>query len=178
MPIASSPRAFLGGLLLLVASVAALSCASTSPVIPADALIPLGTYGGDSGGMIVGDTAMHLHIGCTFGDVSGHVPVDASGRFDVAGSYMLRAYPIPVGPTVPARFTGTIDGDRIVVSATIDDTVAHQTVVHGPVSLRLGVEPRLANCPICRRPARTRGAVAFRRIALTAVTARARRPTT
>ena len=166
MPIASSPRAFLGGLLLLVASVAALSCASTSPVIPADALIPLGTYGGDSGGMIVGDTAMHLHIGCTFGDVSGRVPVGADGRFDVAGSYTLRAYPITVGPAVPARFTGTIDGDRVVVTATIDDTVAHQTVVRGPVSVRLGVEPKLGPCPICRRPVLTGGR------------ARARRPTT
>ena len=87
----------LGALLLLVAlvgTVAALSCASTSPVVPADLQIPLGTYGGDSGGMIVGDTAMHLHIACTFGDVSGRVPVDASGRFDVTGSYMLGASPL------------------------------------------------------------------------------------
>src|SRR4051812_34901253 len=152
MPIASSPRALLGWVLLLVAAVTALSCASTSPVVPGDLQIPLGTYGGDSGGMIVGDTAMHLHIGCTFGDVSGRVPVDANGRFDVAGSYMLRAYPITIGPAVPARFTGTIDGDRIVVLATIDDTVEHRTVVHGPVSLRLGVEPKLGPCPICRRP--------------------------
>jgi hypothetical protein len=54
--------------------------------------------------MIVGDTAMHLHIGCTFGDVSGRVPLGANGQFDVAGSYLLRAYPIAVGPTMPARF--------------------------------------------------------------------------
>src|SRR3982750_3542190 len=125
MPIASSPHVLLGGLLSLVAAVATLSCASASPIVPADLLLPLGTYGGGSGGMIVGDTAMHLHIGCTFGDVSGRVPVDASGRFDVAGSYMLRAYPITIGPSVPARFTGTIDDDRIVVTVTIDDTVAH-----------------------------------------------------
>src|SRR6478736_5362036 len=152
MLIASSPRALLGGLLSLVAAVATLSCASASPVVPADLLLPLGAYGGDGGGMIVGDTAMHLHVGCTFGDVSGRVPVDANGRFDVAGSYMLRAYPVTVGPSVPARFTGTIDGDRVVVMATIDDTVEHRTVVHGPVSVRLGVEPKLGPCPICRRP--------------------------
>jgi hypothetical protein len=166
MPIASSPRAFLGGLLLLVAAVATLSCGSASPVVAADALIPLGSCGGDSGGMIVGDTAMHLHIGCTFGDISGRVPVTANGRFDVAGSYTLRAYPVAVGPAVPARFTGTIDGDRVVVTATVDDTVSHQTVVRGPVSVRLGVEPKLGPCPICRRPV------------LTAGRARARRPTT
>ena len=152
MPTASSPRTVLGIMSAAIAVIAALNCAAASPVVPADGLLPLGTYGGDSGGMIVGDTSMHLHVGCTFGDVSGRVPVDASGRFDVAGSYMLRAYPIAVGPSVPARFTGTIDGDRVVVTATIDDTVEHRTVVHGPVSVRLGVEPNLGPCPICRRP--------------------------
>src|SRR5881398_1392950 len=160
------------------AIVLVLACSGSPSVPPFDGLLPLGTWGGDSGGMIVGDTAMHLHIGCTFGDVSGRVPVDANGRFDVTGSYMLRAYPITVGPAVPARFTGTVDGDRIVVTATIDDTIAHQTVVHGPVSLRLGVEPNLGPCPICRRPVRTRSAAAFRRRPLTAATARARPPTT
>jgi hypothetical protein len=163
MPIASSPRALLGSLLLvvaLVATVATLSCASASPVVPSDLRLPLGTYGGDSGGMIVGDTAMHLHIGCTFGDVSGRVSVNQNGRFDVAGSYTLRAYPVAIGPAVPARFSGSIDGDRIVVTATIDDTVAHTTVVRGPVSLRLAVEPRLGPCPICRRPVVTLAAMA------------------
>lgn len=135
-----------------VALSAALSCSAATPVLPADGRLPLGTFGGDSGGLIVSDTAAHLHVGCTFGDVSGRVTVDERGRFDVAGRYMLRAYPIAVGPAVPARFTGQIDGNRIVVTATIDDTVEKRTVVRGPVSLRLGVEPRLANCPICRRP--------------------------
>jgi hypothetical protein len=143
-----------------VALAAALSCSAATPVVPADLRLPLGTFGGDSGGLIVGDTAAHLHVGCTFGDISGRVAVDASGRFDVAGSYMLRAYPITVGPSVPARFTGHIDGNRIVVTATIDDTVEKRTVVRGPVSLRLGVEPRLANCPICRRPIVTLGRLA------------------
>ena len=106
--------------------------------------------------MIVGDTAMHLHIACTFGDVSGRVPVDANGRFDVAGSYMLRAYTITVGPAVPAGFTGTIDGNPVVVTATIDDTVEKRTVVRGPVSITLGEEAKLGPCPICRRPAVTR----------------------
>jgi hypothetical protein len=175
MPIATSPRTLLGALLLLVAIVGALAlaCATTAPIVPADLQLPLGTFGGDSGGMIVGDTAMHLHIGCTFGDVSGRVPLDASGRFDVAGSYMLRAYPITVGPAVPARFTGTIDGDRIVVTATIDDTVGHATVVRGPVSLRLDVEPKLGPCPICRRPA-----VKLRASRATASTTTTRPPTT
>jgi hypothetical protein len=147
---------------LLVALTAALvllvgACAAGATSVPADHLIPLGTWGGDDGGLIVGDTSMHLHVGCTFGDVSGRVVVDVNGRFDVAGNYMLRAFPIAVGPPVPARFTGRIDGERLTITATVDDTVTHQTVVRGPVTLILGTEPRMIDCPICRRPS-TRGA--------------------
>ena len=152
MRIPPSPLRQLGAVATTIAALASLSCAATAPMVPADHLLTLGTFGGDSGGLIVGDTAMHLHVGCTFGDVSGRVPVDADGRFDVSGRYTLRAYPITVGPEVPARFTGSIDGDRIVIMATIDDTVEKRTVVRGPVSLRLGVDPKLGPCPICRRP--------------------------
>ena len=69
-----------------------------------DGNISLGTWGGDNAGMIVSDTAMHLHVGCTYGDVSGRIALAANGSFDVPGSYMLRAYPVTVGPSVPARF--------------------------------------------------------------------------
>jgi len=132
----------------------ALACSSTStPLPPNDGFIALGTWGGDTAGMLVGDTAMHVHIGCTFGDVSGRIPLDAQGRFDVGGSYMLRAFPIAVGPSVPARFTGSLDANVIVITATIDDTVQKKTVVLGPVKVTYLVEPRMKTCPICRRPA-------------------------
>jgi len=144
---------------LLVAGAALISaCAAGTTSVPADRLIPLGTWGAVGGGLIVGDTALHLHVGCTYGDVSGRVAVDADGNFDVAGSYMLRAYPITVGPAVPARFTGRLRGDHITITATVDDTVTHQTVVRGPVTLVLGVTPSLDPCPICRRPIVTRPA--------------------
>jgi hypothetical protein len=100
--------------------------------------------------MIVGDTAMHLHIGCTYGDVSGRVPV-TGGRFDVSGTYTLRAYPIAIGPAVPARFVGRIIGASATITVTVDDTVQHQTVVRGPVAVTYGEQPRLGPCPICRR---------------------------
>jgi len=144
-------------LLALSAAVLAFACSSTStPLPPNDGFIALGTWGGDTAAMIVGDTAMHLHIGCTFGDVSGRVPLDAQGHFDVSGSYMLRAFPIAVGPSVPARFTGRLDANVISVTATIDDTVQKKTVVLGPVKVTYLVEPKMRNCPICRRPIRTR----------------------
>lgn len=76
---------------------------------------------------------------------------DLAGAFDVSGSYMLRAYPVAVGPTVPARFRGTVTGNVATITATIDDTVQHLTVVKGPVVVTLGETPRLGPCPICRR---------------------------
>jgi hypothetical protein len=133
-----------------------LSCGSPSGVQPVfDGALPLGTWGGDSAGMIVGDTATHLHIGCTFGDVSGRVPISSNGSFDALGSYQLRAYPITVGPSMPARFVGHVDGSTAVVTVTVNDTTLHTTVVHGPVTVRFGDDPRLGPCPICRRPVRT-----------------------
>ena len=128
-----------------------VGCSGTvANLSPFSGELALGTWGGDAAGMIVSDTSMHLHIGCTYGDVSGRVVV-ASGSFDVSGSYMLRAYPIAVGPTVPARFTGKVTGNVATITATIDDTVQHQTVVKGPVVVTLGETPRLGPCPICRR---------------------------
>ena len=136
------------------------ACSSSTSALPADGLLPLGTWGGDNAGMIVADTALHLHVGCTFGDVSGRIPLTTSGSFDVQGSYMLRAYPIAVGPSVPARFVGTIDGAKATVTVTVNDTVQKQTVVLGPVVVTLGVDPRMGPCPICRRPILT-GAAAL-----------------
>ena len=130
-----------------------LACASSgSGPVAIDGNIPLGTWGGDNAGMIVSDTAMHLHVGCTYGDVSGRIALAADGSFDVAGSYMLRAYPITVGPSVPARFRGRVDGAVAIVTVTVNDTVQHATVVKGPVTVKFGDAPRMGPCPICRRP--------------------------
>jgi len=155
---------------LLVALVT-VACSGGTTAPPYDGTLPLGTWGGENSGMIVGDTAMHLHVGCTFGDVSGRVPLGANGQFDVAGSYLLRAYPIAVGPTMPARFTGRVDGAKATVTVTVNDTVEHKSVVLGPVVVTWGTEPHMGPCPICRRPivtqrgslwSRFRAALSFR----------------
>jgi hypothetical protein len=140
-------------LIIATALVALAACSSSSTPAVSDGAIEPGAWGGDSAGMIVGDTAMHLHIACTFGDVSGRVAVDGDGYFDVAGSYLLRAYPIAVGPTLPARFVGRVQGNTAVVTVTVNDTVQHATVVRGPVSVTLGKAPREMPCPICQRDA-------------------------
>jgi hypothetical protein len=139
-------------LILAIVIAALVACSSGPTVQPVDGELPLGTWGGDSAGMIVGDTSMHLHVGCTFGDVSGRIQIADDGSFDVAGTYTLHAFPVQVGPTDPARFTGKVNGSTAIVTATINDTAQHQTVVHGPVVVSLGVTPRLGPCPICARP--------------------------
>src|SRR3954466_4674104 len=116
----------------VVASIGLVACSSTTSAAPPDGLLPLGTWGGDNAGMIVGDTAMHLHIGCTFGDVSGRVPLAPNDSFDVTGTYMLRAFPIAVGPAVPARFAGRVDRATAIVTVTVNDTVMKKTVILGP----------------------------------------------
>jgi hypothetical protein len=138
-----------------VAAVVVIACSSattTTTLPPFDGNLPLGNWGGENAGMIVSDTAMHLHIGCTYGDASGRVPVGTGGQFDVAGSYMLRAFPIAVGPAVPARFTGRLDGAKVTITATVNDTVRDTTVVLGPVTVTYGADAKLGPCPICRRP--------------------------
>jgi hypothetical protein len=147
------------GVVASVLAVTIAACSNTTATIlpPNDGNVALGTWGGDTAAMIVGDTAMHVHIGCTFGDVSGRIPLDAQNRFDVAGSYTLRAFPIVVGPSVPARFTGRLDANIISITATIDDTVDMKTVVLGPVKVAYLVDPKMKNCPICRRPIFTQG---------------------
>jgi hypothetical protein len=119
---------------------------------PADGLLAIGTWGGNEAGVLVGDTLTHVHIGCTFGDLRGRVTLDADGRFTRTGSYVLRAYPVQIGPSMPATFTGRVSGQTLTISVAVRDTIEKKDVSFGPSSVRLGTEPSMANCPICRVP--------------------------
>lgn len=107
-----------------------------------------GTWGGDNAGLIATDSTAHVHIGCTLGDTKDAIHPDASGRFDVAGTYNVDAYPISRGITHPARFTGVIAGTTMILTVTLSDTTRQL----GPVTLTYDVEPRMGPCPICRVP--------------------------
>lgn len=140
---------------LLSAAVLAAACATRDALHPpAGTQIALGTWGGDGAGIVATDSATHIHIGCTFGDVVGRVVLDADGRFNVSGSYMLRAYPIAIGPTVPAQFSGRVVGPTLTIVVAVNDTVARKLVALGPVSVRFGHQPKLGPCPICAVPRR------------------------
>jgi len=137
---------------VLVLALVVSACSSGTTAPPSDGALPLGTWGGENSGMIVSDTAMHLHVACTYGDVSGRIALAANGQFDVAGSYLLRAYPIAIGPTMPARFVGRVEASKATITVTVNDTVEHKSVVLGPVVVTWGADPKMGPCPICRRP--------------------------
>jgi hypothetical protein len=143
----------------LAASIGAIAfvtaCDAGNTVLPvSDRRLALGTWGGENAGVIVSDSLAHVHVGCTFGDIPGPIPLDSGGRFSVNGSYMLRAFPIAVGPSLPAQFAGRVDGVRLTFTVTVNDTVENKVVVLGPTAVMLGQEPRMGPCPICRPPLR------------------------
>ena len=122
---------------------------SRGSVTPQDGLLAIGTWGGDNAGVIVTDSTAHVHIGCTFGDVPGRIALNASGRFSVRGSYVLRAYPVFIGPALPAEFKGQVRGRTLELEVVVTDTVANQIVTLGPVTTTFDREPTMGPCPIC-----------------------------
>lgn len=134
------------------------ACAgSPSAEAPLPSQLALGTWGGDGAGVLVSDSLAHVHVGCTNGDFPRPVALD-SGRFNVAGDYILRAFPIVIGPPLPARFSGVVRGSLLTLSVAVNDTVEKKLVVLGPITITLGREPKLGPCPICRTPGRMPGA--------------------
>jgi hypothetical protein len=141
------------GLIILGAAALLSGCFSDNTVLPPDdQKLAVGTWGGDNAGVIVDDTVAHVHVGCTLGNFSGPVALDNAGRFSVTGEYLLRAYPIAVGPTLPAQFTGTVRGNKLTLTIAVNDTVEKKTVTLGPVTVTFDQLPHMGPCPICRKP--------------------------
>ncbi len=130
------------------------SCFESSLLPPSDNVLALGTWGGDNSGVIVTDSAAHVHVGCTFGDMPGNIQLDANGRFTIDGSYVLRAYPVQVGPPLPAQFSGRVAGRTLTLAIAVNDTVEKKVVALGPITVVYGRQPQMGPCPICRAPRR------------------------
>ncbi len=120
--------------------------------------VVVGTWGGENAGLMADDTSAHVHIACTFGNVHQGIEPDERGHFDVPGEYVLRAYPVYVGPSLPARFQGSVSGRLMTLTVVVTDTTAQSdtTATLGPVKLTYGREPRMGPCPICRKPGERR----------------------
>jgi hypothetical protein len=136
--------------LALVALLWTAACEPDSIVFPDGLQLSSGTWGGENAGMLVNDELAHVHIGCTLGNLPAPVPVDETGHFVIAGKYILRAYPIAIGPELPAQFSGRLGRGKLLLTVTVNDTVEKRTVILGPVQLIYGKEPQMGPCPICR----------------------------
>jgi hypothetical protein len=145
-------------LVLVVAAIVAIAACNGRSVTagPSTHVLTRGTWGGENAGAIVDDTIVHVHIGCTLGNFPPPLVVDDQGRFSMEGSYTLRAYPVAVGPPLPAVFTGVVNGSQLTLSVAVNDTVEKKPVTLGPVTVVLGREPRMQVCPICRKPGEMR----------------------
>jgi hypothetical protein len=127
--------------LFTVLAVTAGSCpGTTEPTGP----LPVGTWGGENAGVIVSDTSLHAHVGCTYGNAPR--PSLSDGRFDVAGLYNITAHPVDAGVFHPAVFRGQVSGVTLTLTVALTDT----DVTLGPVLVQLGREPKMGPCPICR----------------------------
>ena len=142
-------RTMIGGLFL--GAFALSGCPRGDPV-SLDGNLIIGTWGGENVALLVENDVAHVHIGCTNGDFQVPLHVDQDNRVNVTGSYLLRAYPIAVGPTLPAQLAGVLRGRQLTFTVSVNDTVEKKLVVLGPVTVWLGNEPRLGPCPICVRP--------------------------
>lgn len=111
--------------------------------------LPLGTWGGSDAGVIVFIDRVHVHIGCTYGDIAGRIPIGAGGAFEVTGQHNVNAFPVDLGIFHPARYSGRLSGDdRLTLEAVLLDTGQRL----GPIEAFLGREPMLRECPICAAP--------------------------
>ena len=129
----------------IVSFVAVLACSTATSARITEVT---GTWGGDNAGLIVTNTDVHVHIGCTLGDAVGPVHPDADGRFEATGTYNVDAYPVDRGITHPATFSGQVIGETMTLTVSLSDTAR----VLGPVTLIYGKEPKMGPCPICRVP--------------------------
>jgi hypothetical protein len=136
--------------ILAVPSILAIVACSTATSTPITQVG--GTWGGDNAGLIVNDTDVHVHIGCTLGDAVGPIRPDANGQFEATGTYNVDAYPVDRGILHPAGFAGRIVGETMTLTVTLTDTGR----VLGPVTLVYGKEPKMGPCPICRVPRASR----------------------
>ena len=143
-------------LVLLIAALAlgASTCSDGSPLGSDPTELAEGTWGGDDAGLVLDENRAHVHFGCTYGDLPAPIAVDEDGRFNVSGEYLIRAFPVAVGPTLPAELAGVVRGRELTMTVAVNDTIEGRLVVFGPTTVRLGDEPEMQMCPICEMPDR------------------------
>lgn len=113
------------------------------PEIPA---VVTGEWGGVHLGLVVTAAGADLEYDCAEGRINGAVRPDASGRFSAVGVHIPgHGGPIRFGEileTRPARYDGTVRGDKMTITVTLTDT----NEVLGTFTLIQGASPHVIKC--------------------------------
>ena len=105
-----------------------------------------GVWGGDQAGLTISRDGGSVQIFCAFGAIDQPVVADASGRFNVAGTFTPMSGAAPIGglPRYPASYSGTTDGHTM----TLNITVPNLRLNAGPFTLVHGVPSSLTPCMV------------------------------
>ncbi len=100
--------------------------------------IPNGTWGGLHIRVEVENGSATIEYDCANGKIDGPLNLDSRGHFSLSGTHIREhGGPIREGEKAdahPARYTGSIDGERMTMTVTLTDseeTVGTFTLDHG-----------------------------------------------
>lgn len=115
-----------------------LGCASPT------AVNMLGSWGGREASLTLELSGGSLSYPCGAGTIDSAWTLGADGQFSGTGEHFFGGGPMPVQgrPPHPARYAGTLDGDKLTLSVTLIDL--DQTL--GPFHLVRGGPPVLEQC--------------------------------
>ncbi len=134
---------------IAILAAALTACNGGSPSEALEGELTEGTWGGDDVGLLLGEEFAHVHFGCTYGNFTLPLILDEESRFTASGEYFLRAFPVVVGPPLPAQLSGVVRGSRVILTVAVNDTVEGKVVALGPATVILGRDPEMGPCPIC-----------------------------
>jgi len=133
----NGPRAF--PLLLLL-----MACASDPSSAGRLERVPNGPWGGQHVRLAVDDTGATIDFDCAHGRLEEPLVLDEQGAFDVKGTMVPEGGPAPpdeTKKTQPARYKGTTDGNRMILTLVLEDGQSA-----GTFDLTKGAVSRLFKC--------------------------------
>lgn len=108
--------------------------------------LPNETWGGEYISLMVTSGGARLEFNCAHAIITQRIELDAGGKFDVAGEYVIeRGGPQRAGEKPdahPARFLGEVRGGTMTLTVKLTDT----GTVMPAVNLIRGEEPRIIKC--------------------------------
>jgi hypothetical protein len=105
-----------------------------------------GAWGGEHVRLVVREGGADIEYDCAHGTMDGPLRLDGAGRFEVGGTH-VREGPGPIRLNLPrasrpARYTGTVEGDRMTLTVTLTDKSERV----GTFTLARGSEGRVWKC--------------------------------